>query len=202
MKNKVVYITIAAAIAASSSVAMALPVVGTSSTQIQVKGSKGGNYGFTLTMEEEDVMYYDALSQTFVSQKPNGLRGVVSLDIPADAGAADPAKFVLKAALDKKIANNNKLLYKKNGVFMQKGVNITANVAGVALTDTPAVIDIPTLVGHSLDAGGGTMAPIDKEPVFVSLSQTGLFNVADADALPDGNYEGHADIEWTASFGS
>lgn len=204
MKHKIAYLAIATAIAASSSFVMANPTVGTSSTQIQVKGSKGGNYGFTLTMEEEDVMYYDAQSKTFLSQKPNGLRGVVSLVVPsAGTGVSDPSLFTLKAALDSKVANANKLLFKKNGVFENSGITLATHVAGLTLTSTPQTIDMEALLGHPLDADtDGAIDPIVKEPVFVSLTQDQFFGVADGDALKDGIYEGHADIEWTASFGS
>lgn len=206
MKHKIAYLAIATAIAASSSFVMAAPTVGTSSTQIQVKGSKGGNYGFTLTMEEEDVMYYDASTKTFISQKPGGVRGVVSLDLPTISGDEDSAAaFALKAALDTKNLSNNKLRYKQNGTFINQGVELTANVAGVELGTTPKAIDLAGWIGHDLDIDGdGKIDPISKEPVTVSLSQTGLYGagIDDGDKLPDGNYEGHVDIEWTASFGS
>lgn len=166
-----------------------------SNTQIQVDGSKGGNYGFTLTMQDSDVMYYDATSKEFISQKVNGVMGLVSLKM-------DPATskdFVLKAKLDNNPPNGyaNKLHPVGNNYV---GATLAPIVAGVELTDVDQEIDLASWVGHDLVDASGEYQDIEKEPVYVNIKQTGVFGsgVATGEDLPVGQYTGHADIEWTA----
>lgn len=196
MKSNVCIAVVAAMVGGFSSVVSAADVITDfeTNTQIQVEGSKGGNYGFTLTMEEGDVMYYSPASQEFVSQKINGIRGKASLLAPSTPAQTQP--FVLKAKLD---ANGlggkpNALLYKGTPGSIQ-GVSLAPVVAGVTLTDTAEEIPLLDWAGYD-----GSASFVDA-PVVISLVQTGfLGGVADGEALPVGNYAGHADIAWTATF--
>ncbi|MGL4614034.1 MAG: hypothetical protein ACRCVV_09075 [Shewanella sp.] len=193
MKTNVYIAVVAAMIGGYSSVASAASVTTdfVTNTQIQVEGSKGGNYGFTLTMEEGDTMYYSPETEAFVSQKINGLKGKASMTAPSTMDAP----FTLTAMLDPNGlgGQSNALLFK--GVpGVAKGVKLAPVVAGVTLTDASQEIPLRDFVGSDGQAG------FVDTPVVVSLVQDGYIGVADGTELPTGQYAGHADIAWTATF--
>ncbi|MGL6005708.1 hypothetical protein [Aeromonas sobria] len=195
MKTKAILnAAISCAIGLSTSFAVfSAPTTDTSSTRIEVTGSKGGNYGFTLTMEEADVMYYDATSKKFISQKVSGLDGKASLFSPA---AGIFTAFSLEAALDDNVTNSNTLL--ENVLGSTKGVKIAPVIMNTQLTHTPQKIDLASWAG--VDPTAGSFA--DKS-VILSLVDTGEYtnpNITSGDDLPVGEYKGHADIEWTTKF--
>lgn len=191
-KNKVSLSVLAAvAIMGFSTVASAATADETSKTQIQVNGYKGGDYGFTLTMEESDTMYYNAEKSEFESQKIDGLAGKISLK----SVAGSTAPFTLKAQLDDSITNANQLLATDGS---KKGVMLAPVIGDVQLDGTPKEINLLTWAGLE---EAEQLAGFKDVPVTVNIKQTGLTpGVATSADLPIGNYRGHADILWTATF--
>lgn len=190
MKNKAILLAAIASVIGSS-YAFAVTEDYTSSTMIEVTGSKGGNYGFTLTMEEADVMYYDATTKKFISQKVSGLDGKASLAVPSGTISA----FELQAALDSNVTNANSLL--EDVVGSRKGVKIAPVIMGTQLTSTPTTIDVEGWIGQD------GLTSFQDQSVVLSLVDTGVYTssaITTGDDLPLGNYKGHADIEWTATF--